>query len=237
MPSITTQAIVMRYTNYKEHDRILTLFSPEYGQIDVLSRGCRKPKNKLLPASELFVTGEFVLNLSKEHYYLTSALIEDTFYPLRLDAYKLTCASYIVSLTNYTLLPCKSASKLYALLLTALYKLSYDNKKSLELTNEFLLLFICIVGYRPQLSTCLKCNAEITTNYFFNVNLGGIICDSCHALADIPLTKKEYDWLRSVLVNGFDNENIVDNTLIFKLLRTYIETKLDVIIKAGKFLP
>ena len=45
MPSVTTQGIVLRYANYREHDRMLTILSPDYGRIDALSRGCRRPKS------------------------------------------------------------------------------------------------------------------------------------------------------------------------------------------------
>ena len=61
MPAITTPGIVLRYANYRDHDRMLTLLSPRLGRVDLLSRGCRRPKSPLMPASELFVSGEFVL--------------------------------------------------------------------------------------------------------------------------------------------------------------------------------
>ena len=61
MPAVTTPGIVLRYANYRDHDRMLTLLSPRLGRVDLLSRGCRRPKSPLMPASELFVSGEFVL--------------------------------------------------------------------------------------------------------------------------------------------------------------------------------
>ena len=81
MPSVTTQGIVLRYANYREHDRMLTILSPDYGRIDALSRGCRRPKSPLMPVSELFVSGEFVLYQSHDHFTLTSCALADSFYP------------------------------------------------------------------------------------------------------------------------------------------------------------
>ena len=37
-------AIVLRYANYRDNDRMLTLFSPTKGRIEALARGCRKPR-------------------------------------------------------------------------------------------------------------------------------------------------------------------------------------------------
>ncbi|HIT68744.1 MAG TPA: hypothetical protein IAC36_02445 [Candidatus Aphodomonas merdavium] len=80
MPSVTTHGVVVRLVNYRDHDRMLTIPSPQ------------------LAASELFVSGEFALFQSREHALLTSCQIDDTFYPLRLVPYRLTCASYMAPL-------------------------------------------------------------------------------------------------------------------------------------------
>ena len=98
MPSITTRGIVLRYANYRDHDRMLTLLTPDYGRMDVLSRGCRRPKSALMPASECFVSGEFVVFQQNDRCTLTGCTLDDTFYNLRLDPYRLTCASYMAAL-------------------------------------------------------------------------------------------------------------------------------------------
>ena len=126
MPSVTTQGIVLRFANYREHDRMLTILSPDYGRIDALSRGCRRPKSPLLPVSELFVSGEFVLYQSHDHFTLTSCALADSFYPLRLEPYRLTCASYMAALCQAAVQPGQESSGLYALLLKALYYLTYN---------------------------------------------------------------------------------------------------------------
>ena len=128
MPSITTQGIVLRYANYRDHDRMLTILSPDYGRVDVLSRGCRRPKSALMPASELFVHGEFVFYANNDRSTLTSCALTDTFYPLRLDPYRLTCASYMTALCAAAAQPGQSAVELYALLLKGLYYLAYENE-------------------------------------------------------------------------------------------------------------
>ena len=42
MPQIVTNAVVLRRADYRENDRMLTLFSPTLGRIDALCRGCRR---------------------------------------------------------------------------------------------------------------------------------------------------------------------------------------------------
>ena len=78
-------AIVLRYANYRDNDRMLTLFSPTKGRIEALARGCRKPRSPILNASELFALGDFELYERGNHLTVISANLMETFYPLRAD--------------------------------------------------------------------------------------------------------------------------------------------------------
>ena len=66
MPTELTQAIVTGYTDYRDEDRMLTLFSAERGRIDCKARNCRKPTSKLLSCAQPFVFGEFELFVNNE---------------------------------------------------------------------------------------------------------------------------------------------------------------------------
>ena len=79
-------AIVLRYANYRDNDRMLTLFSPTKGRIVALARGCRKPRSPILNASELFALGDFELYERGNHLTVISANLMETFYPLRADS-------------------------------------------------------------------------------------------------------------------------------------------------------
>ena len=48
-------AIVLRFANYRDNDRMVTLLSPSRGRIDAVIRNCRKPKSHNLNAGELFM--------------------------------------------------------------------------------------------------------------------------------------------------------------------------------------
>ena len=100
MPSETLQGIVLRVANYRDRDRMLTLLTPDKGRVDVLSRGCRRPKSSLMSASESFVQGEFVAFRNQDRYTLTSCSVGETFYPLRLDAYRITCGAYMLQIAQ-----------------------------------------------------------------------------------------------------------------------------------------
>ena len=66
MPVICADGIVTRYANYRESDRILSIFTIERGRIDVKARGCRKPQSPLVNVCQPFVFGQFEIFTGKE---------------------------------------------------------------------------------------------------------------------------------------------------------------------------
>ena len=104
MASYSIVGIVLRHADYRENDRMLTLLTPR-GRVDALSRGCKRPKSPLLPCSEVFTLGNYELLGSKNHCVITSCLLTDSFYPLRLDIDKLSCAAYMANVCEATVQP------------------------------------------------------------------------------------------------------------------------------------
>ena len=76
-------ALVLRHVNYRDNDRMVTLFSPSRGRIDAVIRNCRKPKSHNLNAGELFALGDYMLYESGGHVTVTSVHLIETFYALR----------------------------------------------------------------------------------------------------------------------------------------------------------
>ena len=239
MPSETLQAIVLRVANYREHDRMLTLLTPDQGRVDVLSRGCRRPKSCLMPASENFVQGEFVVFRNQDRCTLTSCTIGESFYPVRLDAYRMTCGAYMLQLAQAAAHPGQEAETLYQLLAGSLRRLCYgENGAPLTIVNAFLLLFAADNGYRPRLSHCVYCQKKIAPDQgaCFDISAGGICCGSCAQGALPRPSAAQLQWMRATLQNGTETPAVEDKTL-FEILRRYVESRLETTIKSSKFLP
>lgn len=240
MPTITTRGVVLRYTNYRDHDRMLSVLTPDYGRVDALSRGCRRPKSPLMPCSELFVHGEFVFYHSHDRFTLTGCALHDTFYPLRMEPYRLTCASYMAALCHAAVQPAQEASGLYGLLLKGLYYLAYDQQADpLELTAAYLLLFADMTGYRPRLTRCAHCRAPIQWDKGgrFDSEAGGLCCDSCASRYTAFLTAPQIHWLDDTLRAGLTVKEKSEGAALFELLRRYVENRLETPIKVSRLLP
>ena len=240
MPSETLQAVVLRYANYRDRDRMLTLLTPDHGRVDVLSRGCRKPQSPLMPASELFVHGEFVVFRNNDRFTLTSCQLADTFYPLRLDAYRLTCATYLINLAQAAAQPEQPVEGLYSLLLKGLYHLTYCvDEPALTVTNAFLLLYANETGYRPRLNHCVRCREPILPERGarLDIEAGGLCCERCASGEQYPLSTTQVGWMRQALQQGFDANMPNADPVLFEALRRYVESRLETTIKSSQFLP
>ena len=91
---LTTQGIVLRETNYKEADKILTVLTRDWGKRTVKARGCRRKNSKLTAASQLLVYSELTLSERGEFTTLTEADPLEQFWSVRQDLETLALASY-----------------------------------------------------------------------------------------------------------------------------------------------
>ena len=82
---VTTKAIALRATDYKENDKFVVLYSLEYGKISVHARGVRKGNAKLRYAADQFCFGNYELAVGGDRYTLRNCEQLTSFYALRED--------------------------------------------------------------------------------------------------------------------------------------------------------
>lgn len=77
MRQLTTEAIILKRTDFGEADRILSLLTPLQGKISVIAKGVRKPKSKLAGGIELFSVTDITYIVGKGQVYtLTSSRLK-----------------------------------------------------------------------------------------------------------------------------------------------------------------
>ena len=85
MPLCKLTGIILRYADYREVDRILTLFSREKGKIAISARGCRRQNNPISGSCQLFAYSEIVAFENRGRYTINTADLCEAFYPIRED--------------------------------------------------------------------------------------------------------------------------------------------------------
>ena len=233
-------AIVLRRVNYRDNDRMVTLLSPSRGRIDALIRNCRKPKSHNLNAAELFALGDYMLIETGGRIIVTSVHLIETFYPLRADYERLTCAVWLLSLAEAAAEPEQEQQELFMLLLHTLSRLAFSAQPWKPLLSGFLLHFSACQGFKPRLNHCVLCGRRPEEPpFFFGAEEGGLICGDCRrSRSQVPLSPEQLRWMRRALTVGSASwVNTPDAEAPFDLLRSYVESKLGRRLKPGALLP
>lgn len=233
-------AIVLRFANYQESDRMLTLFSPTQGRIDALARGCRKHKSAILCASDLFCLGDFELYQKGGRNTIVSATLTESFFHLREDFDRLTVGTYLLNAAECIIQPGVADQELFMLLLHTLTRLTYYDQPWQPLLAGFLLHLSACEGFMPCLDHCVHCEKPIEEgeNTWFDTAGGGVVCRSCRLQAHTPLAAQQLRWMRKMIRCGSASwVNTPDCTAPLKLLRDYVESRLDRPLRAASMLP
>ena len=72
-PYIVTPGVVLRQTETKEADKILTLLTPTLGKISVIARGARRKSCKYAACAQALAYSEWTLYQKGDWYYANEA--------------------------------------------------------------------------------------------------------------------------------------------------------------------
>jgi DNA repair protein RecO (recombination protein O) len=172
------EAIVLRRMNLGEADRLLTLFTPEWGKIRVLAKGVRKPTSRKAGHLELFTHSQLLIAKGRSLDIVTQAETISSFLPLRKDLTRTSYAYYLAELVDRFLEEGEESPALFRLLLEGLGHLSEAPDPRL-VVRHFELHLLGQVGYRPELYRCLGCGREIESEASFSPSQGGVLCPPC----------------------------------------------------------
>ena len=142
---IKTQAIVLNKVDFKDNDRVLTLFSAQNGKITVSCKGVKKQNSKLRASSEVFAFGTYVLAESKGRYTVTGYDSIDSFFELREDFDKLTLGVLFLKICEKSISQGEENYELFSLLINCLHKLRETNVKPGFVASVFLFKYASII--------------------------------------------------------------------------------------------
>ena len=97
---VAVKGLVIRQTDFGDQDRYITLLTEELGKIEVLCRGIRRKRGRLVTATSLFQYSEFTLFAGRQ-YQLNDAVIDTAFWSGitgNIEYYALCC--YFADLAN-----------------------------------------------------------------------------------------------------------------------------------------
>ncbi len=193
-----TEAIVLARMDFKEADRIFTLYTPRRGKFRVIAKGVRRPLSRLGSHLEYFTRCRLMLAKGRDLDTVTGAETVDAHLGLRSDLDAYGHASHLVELLNRLTQDRQENEAAYDLLAASL-KLLADGIDPFAVTRHYELALLGLLGYRPELYRCLGCGSELTAAAnAFSPRLGGTLCPLCRT-ADAsarPLSVNAQKYLR-----------------------------------------
>jgi len=176
---ITTQGLVLRETNYKEADKILTVLTAEGGKRTVKARGCRRKGSPLAAGSQLLTWSDMTLFEYRDYYTLNEASTLMEFRGLRGDLEKLALGSYFAEVTEAVAEEGVPQKELLSLILNCLYALDKLDRPIEQVKAVFELRLLAAVGYEPMLDACAVCGLPQPEDPRLHLLEGVLHCARC----------------------------------------------------------
>ena len=215
---LKTDAIVLRATDYKDADKILTLLTPSAGKLTAGVKGVKKSGAKLAFAAQPFAFCEYVLAQKGGRYTVTSAYLHDGFFPLRTDITRYYAACAVIEIADELSAEGAENESLFIAAAQALRSLAYgeENESAAETLCAFLLTALFEAGYMIDLDGCGACGRKLGEQplCWFDFSGGRFLCESCGAAGGangnlVRASVKTYEFLRKT--SGISCENTQKN--------------------------
>ena len=188
-------AIVLRQRKLGDTDKIITLYTANYGKVDAVAKGVRRVTSRLAGHVEPLNHGAYLIAHGRNLDIITQAQTIETFRPLHEDLARLSHALYVAELLDRGTEERAENRALYELLLQTLARLSQAG--DLGMTVRFFeMSLLAQLGYRPELDRCSNCHRQLAAEgNSWTPAAGGAVCPDCRP-ADMTLRPLSVNALR-----------------------------------------
>lgn len=188
------EGIVIRTTDYGETNKVVTLYTREWGKIGVMARGAKKPNSRLSAITQLFTYGYFLIQKGSGLGSLQQGEIISSLRSIREDIFITAYASYVVELTDKATVDEKTPNPFLFELLYQTLNLMNEGYDLDIMANIYEMKMLDLFGLHPCLNQCSVCG-NTDGHFSFSLREGGLICHQCvnkdrYALKITPATVK-----------------------------------------------
>ena len=169
---VKTEAIVLQAIDYKDNDKLLTLFSPALGKITAGIRGVKKPKAKLAFAAQPFCFAEYILAEKGGRYTVTNAYLHESFFELRSDITRFYAACAAAEICRELSVENEKHEALFIGFIECLRSLCLAGEDEAEALVSFALVALQESGYPIDLGFYEECGGDIGEKLWFDFSDG-----------------------------------------------------------------
>ncbi len=178
-----TQGIVLKKVDRKEADQLFSIYTKDFGRLEILGKAIRKISSKLRAGIDLFYLSEIEFIQGKAHKTLTDAILIEKFKNLSRDLEKSTIALEISEVLDALIHGQEPDERIWNLLVETfrdLDKLDTKKRNPKIIYHYFFWNFLSLLGYAPELYKCVLCQGELEPQkLYFSPQHGGVVCEKC----------------------------------------------------------
>lgn len=186
MEIFSTDAILIRRTDYGDHDLIITYFTRSMGRLAVMAKNAKKSVKRFAGALDPFTVMTIHATWPKRKNrlpILNNVDLITAFAKIRTNAVHTAYASYWLEMVNKWMEEGRADEKLYDLIFHVLNALNTGLMDPRVLSLLFQLRFMSLSGFTPNLSCCGMCDTPIDDilqgRITFNLTDGLLVCKGC----------------------------------------------------------
>lgn len=146
-----TRALVLRETAYRDHDKMLTVLTPDEGKLSVFARGARRRGSPHIASTQLLAYSDFTLFSSKERLSLDDSESINLFFDLRQDIKRFSLGIYFAELLDAVCVGGVSCAEIFELALWGLDTLGQAKRLPELIKAAFELRLMSLSGFEPDL--------------------------------------------------------------------------------------
>lgn len=201
-PYIVTRGVVLRETEVRDADKILTVLTADRGRIAVIARGVRRKGSKFAACAQPLAYSEWTLYKKGDWYYANEGTTVELFNGLRADLDAMALGFYLAELTEAVVTEESAHHELLSLLLNGLYAISTLHKPLPLVKAAFEIRLLCLAGYEPLVDACAYCGRPEPEGPYFDVVEGVLRCGTCGGVEGrrgLPLCRDSLAALRHIV--------------------------------------
>jgi DNA repair protein RecO (recombination protein O) len=217
-----TSGFILKKNDRGEANRIFTVYTKDFGKLELLARAERKITSKLRGGLELFYFSELEFIQGKHYKTLVDVVLVENFKILKKDLKTLSVLSKISEVFDSLIKEADPDEKIWNLLVEVFKKLN-DTKPEIVYYYYFW-NFISILGYRPELYNCSLCQKKLSPkDIYFNEWEAGLVCGRCKKPKDSArhinpdaikiiriILKKDWPILKKLKIKKEELESLKD---------------------------
>lgn len=190
METFKAEGIILQTNDFGDANRVVTIFTKELGKIDANAYGCRRTKNPMSGAMQMFNHVAVELSSGNKVDTIRDADVLHFYGNLTADLERLAYASLLFEIVNRMTLPRQQEIPVFDLLKNFLPVLNERNPRVAALIG--ICQFMKLSGVQLNFTECVHCGKKISGDAFISLIDGGAVCPDCSTFSTETTTYPEF---------------------------------------------